>query len=93
MKDYLLYIKAEARKRFDAGMPVFAAARDIALDRFAHWGDPERMVVNVASLYREFGSPQELDVLQLFGEMGRFHAELKVRAASHGHAHGHHHPH
>ena len=48
MKDYLLYIKAEARRRYDAGMPVFAAARDIALDRFAGWGDPERMVVNVA---------------------------------------------
>jgi cyclase len=87
MKGYLLYIKAEARKRFDAGMPVFAAARDIALDRFAGWGDSERMVVNVASLYREFGSPQELDVLQLFGEMGRFHAELKGKTAKHGHAH------
>jgi glyoxylase-like metal-dependent hydrolase (beta-lactamase superfamily II) len=87
MKDYLLYIKAEARKRYDARMPVFTAARDIALDRFAGWGDAERMVVNVASLYREFGSPQELDVLQLFGEMGRFHAELKAKAATHAHVH------
>jgi hypothetical protein len=88
MKDYLLYIKAEARKRYDAGMPVFAAARDIALDRFAGWGDPERMVVNVASLYREFGSKQELGIMELFGEMGRFHAELKAKAG-HGHAHQH----
>ena len=77
MKDYLLYIKAEARRRYDAGMPVFAAARDIALDRFAGWGDPERMVVNVASLYREFGSKQELGIMELFAEMGRFHAEHK----------------
>ena len=89
MKDYLLYIKHEARKRFDAGMPVFAAARDIALDRFAGWGDPERMVVNVASLYREFGATQPLDILQLFGEMGRLHAELKARATPHDHAHAH----
>ena len=74
MKDYLLYIKAEARRRYDAGMPVFQAARDIALDRFAGWGDPERMVVNVASLYREFGSPQELGIMELFAEMGRFEA-------------------
>ena len=91
MKDYLLYIKQEARKRFDAGMPVFAAARDIALDRFAGWGDPERMVVNVASLYREFGSTQPLDTTQLFGEMGRLHAELKDKAAPHAHAPGHQH--
>jgi cyclase len=83
MKDYLLYIKAEARRRYDAGMPVFQAARDIALDRFAGWGDPERMVVNVASLYREFGSKQELGIMELFAEMGRFHTERK----GHGHAH------
>ena len=83
MKDYLLYIKQEARRRYDAGMPVFAAARDIALDRFAGWGDAERIVVNVASLYREFGAPQSLGVLELFAEMGRFHAERK----GHGHAH------
>ena len=83
MKDYLLYIKAEARRRYDAGMPVFQAARDIALDRFAGWGDPERMVVNVASLYREFGARQELGIMELFAEMGRFHTERK----SHGHAH------
>jgi glyoxylase-like metal-dependent hydrolase (beta-lactamase superfamily II) len=87
MKDYLLYIKAEARRRFDAGMPVAAAARDIALDRFAGWGDPERIVVNVASLYREFGATEQLDVMQLFGEMGRLHAELKRKAAAHDHPH------
>ena len=63
-------------------MPAFAAARDIALDRFAGWGDAERMVVNVASLYREFGSKQELGIMELFGEMV-MHAELK------GHRHAH----
>ncbi len=61
----------------------------LALDRFAGWGDSERMVVNVASLYREFGSSQELDVLQLFGEMGRFHAELQAKTATHDHVHAH----
>jgi glyoxylase-like metal-dependent hydrolase (beta-lactamase superfamily II) len=86
MKDYLLYIKAEAKKRFDAGMPIAAAARDIALDRFAGWGDAERIVVNVASLYREFGATESPSVLDLFGEMGRLNAELKAKAA-HGHAH------
>ena len=86
MKDYLLYIKAEARKRFDAGMPIAAAARDISLDRFAGWGDAERIVVNVASLYREFGATESPSVLDLFGEMGRLHAELKAKA-SHGHVH------
>ena len=43
-----------------------------------------RFVHRVASLYREFGATQSLDIMQLFGEMGRFHAELKTRAV---HAH------
>jgi hypothetical protein len=47
------------------------------------------MVVNVASLYREFGATEPLNVLQLFGEMGRFHAEVKATAASHDHGHQH----
>jgi glyoxylase-like metal-dependent hydrolase (beta-lactamase superfamily II) len=79
MKDYLLYVQAEARRRFDAGMPVFQAARDIALDRFAGWSDAERIVVNVASLYREFGATQPHDVMQLFGEMGRLRAEHQAK--------------
>jgi glyoxylase-like metal-dependent hydrolase (beta-lactamase superfamily II) len=92
MKDYLLYIKREARRRYDSGMPAFAAARDIALDRFAGWGDAERIVVNVASLYREFGATQPLGVMELFAEMGRYHAEQKAKAATaraHGPQHAH----
>lgn len=93
MKDYLLYIRDEAKKRYEAGMPAAAAARDISLDRFASWGDAERIVVNVASLYREFGATEPLDLLQLFAEMGRLHAELKAKTAAHDHSHGHRHPH
>jgi cyclase len=70
-------------------MLVVAAARDIALDRFAGWGEAERMVVNVASLYREFGSTQSLSVMELFGEIGRLHAELRANAESHDHGHSH----
>ena len=81
MRDYLVYIDAEARQRFDAGMPVFEAARDIALDDYESWGDAERIVVNVTTLYREFGATEQLDVMQLFGEMGRLHAELKAEAS------------
>jgi glyoxylase-like metal-dependent hydrolase (beta-lactamase superfamily II) len=53
-KRYFEHVAAEARKRFDAGMPVVKAALDIPLDAFAGWGDPERIVANVDALYREF---------------------------------------
>jgi glyoxylase-like metal-dependent hydrolase (beta-lactamase superfamily II) len=54
VKGYLEYIAREARRRFDAGMPVFEAAQDISLNDYSSWGDAERIVVNVASLYSEF---------------------------------------
>jgi cyclase len=82
MKRYLEYVREEAKKRFDAGMASEAAARDISLAPFAEWTDPERILVNVDTLYREFRretSPR--DVLPLFAAMGRYHQEHKPRAA------------
>jgi glyoxylase-like metal-dependent hydrolase (beta-lactamase superfamily II) len=50
---YLTYVSDESRKRFDAGMDEHAAADDIDLTDFRDWGDPERIAVNVATIYRE----------------------------------------
>ena len=54
VRDYFEYITAEARKRYDAGMPMLEAAKDISLADYSTWGDGERIAANVASLYREF---------------------------------------
>lgn len=53
IKEYLQYIYEEARKRYEAGMPVFEAAKDISLDRYASWIEGERIIVNIAAVYRE----------------------------------------
>jgi cyclase len=55
VKGYLEYISAQARRRYDAGMGMFEAAQDISLADYSSWGDAERIVLNVAALYREFG--------------------------------------
>lgn len=71
-RDYLAYITAEARTRFEAGLDPLEAARDIALGDYAAWGDAERIAVNVATLYREFGAPDVPgDAATLFGWMAR----------------------
>lgn len=76
VRDYLVYIRDEARRRFDAGMPVYEAALDIALDDYSSWGDAERIVVNVDTLYREFaGSKAPADVAGMFGLMARIRRE------------------
>ena len=59
VRDYLVYVRHEAKARFDAGLSVYDAAMDISLADFDSWGDAERIVVNVATLYREFGSSEQ----------------------------------
>lgn len=69
---YLSHIDQQARLRFDAGLGVEEAARDIALADFASWGDAERIAVNVDTLYRGYaGSTAAPNVLELFGLMAR----------------------
>jgi glyoxylase-like metal-dependent hydrolase (beta-lactamase superfamily II) len=70
VRDYLGYVRSEARRRYDAGLSARDAAFDIALGDYASWGDAERIAVNVATLYREFaGDPGPANVVELFGLM------------------------
>ena len=78
VRDYLAYIQREAKKRYDSGMGAFEAARSIALDDYAGWGDGERIAVNVATLYREFGAKDApADAATLFGWMAQLWKDRK----------------
>ena len=73
MKEYLLYIDAEARKRYDAGMGVEEAALDISMADFDGWFDAERIVINLQTLYGEYaGKRPSFDRIKLFGMMARY---------------------
>ena len=75
VRDYLVYVRDEARKRFDAGLSIRDAAHDIALGDYSAWLDSERIVVNVATLYREFGYTGEplgpMETFSLMAELSR----------------------
>ena len=76
MGDYLAMLEREARLRFDAGMPVDEAARDIALDDYASWGDAERIAVNLNTLYREFDPTRPaVSTVDLFNLMAELRAD------------------
>ncbi|HTQ13054.1 MAG TPA: MBL fold metallo-hydrolase [Rhizomicrobium sp.] len=78
LRGYLVHIRDEARKRFDAGMGAFEAARCIALDDYANWGDPERIAINTATLYREWGDTDTpADAATLFGWMAQLWKDRK----------------
>lgn len=68
LRAYWEYLLNEVRQRYETGMTVQEAARDIPMDAYATWSEPERLVVNVASIYRELGGKKEgLDPLALMG--------------------------
>ena len=88
LQAYFEYVRDEARKRFDAGLGFEDAARDINMSEYRGWSDPERIVANVFSLYRQWGAAftpeQQRD---LFGAMGRYHKALHVHAEACAHEH------
>jgi glyoxylase-like metal-dependent hydrolase (beta-lactamase superfamily II) len=71
-REYLVYLEREARQRYDAGLSYFDAACEISLDPYADWLDAERTVINVASLYREFGMKEFPEGMTLWEEMARY---------------------
>ncbi len=72
VKGYFEYIYEAARRCYEAGMPAFDAARKIALDRYAGWLNRERIVANVAAIYRELShSPDPTPMDSLFEQMAQ----------------------
>jgi glyoxylase-like metal-dependent hydrolase (beta-lactamase superfamily II) len=72
-KTYLETLKRETRRRFDAGIAWIEAAEDIRLDDYGDWIDGERIVANVAALYREFsGGKEQRSAAELFAAMRRY---------------------
>jgi glyoxylase-like metal-dependent hydrolase (beta-lactamase superfamily II) len=70
VREYLAFVRDEARSRFETGMSAFEAAKDIELGPFAGWLDSERIAVNVNSLYREFNNDMQMtDIITLFNQM------------------------
>jgi glyoxylase-like metal-dependent hydrolase (beta-lactamase superfamily II) len=72
LRDYFEYLSREARVRFDAGLSPLEAARDISFSDYATWGEAERIVANIAGLYREFrGDTTAPNAAEVFGQMAQ----------------------
>ena len=70
IRDYLSFVSSEATQRFNGGMDAWDAARDIALNGFAQWGEFGRLAVNVDTVYRSLSSTHRSpDVVEQFRRM------------------------
>ena len=72
VRDYLVFVQDEATTRFNAGMDAWEAARDIALNGFAGWGEFGRISVNVDTVYRSLDpGHQRPNVIEQFKRMAQ----------------------
>jgi cyclase len=62
MRDYLVLLKRETRRRYDAKMTAGAAAADIRMGKYDNWIGPERIVMDVQRFYDEFAGTLTADV-------------------------------
>jgi cyclase len=70
LKAYFEYLYEQARLRHADGMTALEAAQAISLERWADWGEPERLAVTVANIYGELDGEQEpLNALTAFQQM------------------------
>ena len=75
LKAYFEYLYDEAAARHAEGMSALEAARSMSLDRWADWGEPERLVVNIANIYRELaGDAEPASPLVAFEQMAELAA-------------------
>jgi len=82
LKAYFEYLYAQARDRHAEGMTPLQAAGSIALDRWARWGEAERLVVNIATIYEELSPGSEpLQPLAAFQQMSDLRAEQAIDSA------------
>ncbi len=75
LKAYFGYLYEQAHIRHAKGMSPLEAARSMSLDRWADWGERERLVVNIASIYAELdGTSEPLNPLVAFQQMAELAA-------------------
>jgi cyclase len=78
LRAYFEYLYEQARTAHGEGKTPLQAARELELERWADWGERERLVVNIATIYAELEPDGEpLSPLEAFQQM----AELAATGA------------
>ncbi|HEX3511819.1 MAG TPA: MBL fold metallo-hydrolase [Solirubrobacteraceae bacterium] len=76
LKAYFEYLYEQGRTLHARGMTPLQAARSIELDRWAQWGERERLAVNLATIWGELdGSEEPVPALVAFQDMAALSQE------------------
>jgi glyoxylase-like metal-dependent hydrolase (beta-lactamase superfamily II) len=77
LRAYFSYLYERARECHGEGMSALEAARSLSLDRWAEWGERERLVVNIACIYAEIEGREPPGALEAFQQMAELAAPGK----------------
>ena len=72
---YFEYLYEQGRITHAKGMTPLQAARSIAMDRWADWGERERLVVNIGTIHAELSGEDPMNPLEAFQQMAELAAE------------------
>ena len=76
VRDYFEYLQQRAVELHAGGMTPVQAARALELDRWAQWGERERLAVNLATIFRELdGEPEPVNAIEAFQYMAEMAAD------------------
>jgi glyoxylase-like metal-dependent hydrolase (beta-lactamase superfamily II) len=92
MLDWIVYLRDEAKARYEAGLSLEDTVREIEVyDPISDWIDRDRIVTNVNLLFHEFGGRGALasmeDVIAIQEKLGLVHFGTSAQDDGHGHAH------
>ncbi|HKF16854.1 MAG TPA: MBL fold metallo-hydrolase [Candidatus Dormibacteraeota bacterium] len=80
LRAYWEHLLRECRLRLEAGQPPREAALDLGSGPYAGWGEAERLIINVQTIYRELsGEPaQPRTPMERFETMAEFDQALRA---------------
>jgi glyoxylase-like metal-dependent hydrolase (beta-lactamase superfamily II) len=76
LRAYFDYLYEQARLARGEGLTAMQAAQRLRLDRWADWGEGERLVVNIANIYGELSGEDPPNPLEGFQQMAELRAHL-----------------
>ena len=74
LRAYFEYLYERARAAHAEGRTPLEAALELQLERYADWGERERLVVNIATIYAELDGGEPLNALEAFQQMAELDA-------------------
>jgi glyoxylase-like metal-dependent hydrolase (beta-lactamase superfamily II) len=92
MLDWIIYLRDQAKARYDAGLSLEDTVREIEVYApISAWIDRDRVVTNVNLLFQEFGGRGAVqtmdDVIRIQEKLGLVHPLGASDTDHHGHAH------